>query len=281
MMNVSGNQAAKQACIFARAAAAALMRQKLHAIDVGEHFPMVGHGLVFSRLIVADLVRLPLCVKAGKLGNLEPISIARSQAQPLFKRLLKNPNISVFTKNQRKNQPIITRAHLAITTSITEKSSFPPLGNIGRCPFIALCLRVKACGFVMHILGADPFSSTDGLRGFSNQNAVHNDGIANGKVPKPEFMLHRNIGNKRINLAGDRNLIARRQIHDRDRDVIVSINFQSLFSQQLKFAHNPSIVEEIWFSWRIQSANTQHPFMVWRCPAVKAAPVWRRSNGLR
>src|SRR5690349_6362043 len=101
MMQVAGDQSAKIARIFARAATAALVREKLHAIDVLEKTAMLLPA-VFCRLpIIFNRINASFAIELCQIGHLFAINLRRCVSESLVESLAQHVDVAVLTKNQR------------------------------------------------------------------------------------------------------------------------------------------------------------------------------------
>src|SRR5215469_4024089 len=134
VMNVTGEQAAQIVGILTRAAATAFMYKEFNAVDVAKH-----SGRRFSRLHGAEgerfqCVGLPFAMEAREFSNLASVNLRCDKAEFFFEGLLQNSEIAVLAEDQRKKQPVIARADLAVCTMKAGESFVAPGRNIWRSP---------------------------------------------------------------------------------------------------------------------------------------------------
>ena len=133
-------------------------------------------------------------MEASQLGDLAAIDLRSGEAELLFKGLLEDGKIAVFTENQRKHDPIISRTDLAIGTVVAGEAFASPGGNVGRLPGTGdfFCF-VKVRRGMANVAGGKQVSGTKGLGGFANQDAVHDDFSAGREVLRNELLFGGNV----------------------------------------------------------------------------------------
>src|SRR5258708_18457586 len=134
MMNVSRNQPAKIPGIFPRSSATALMKQKTHAVHVFEYFRTLRARRLSRQLPRLDLFRAAIRIEPCQLRHLPPINLRSRETEFFFEGLLQHPDVAVFAEHQRHHDPIISRAHLAIGSTISQKFPMLPSRYVRRSP---------------------------------------------------------------------------------------------------------------------------------------------------
>src|SRR6476659_11356806 len=135
MIDVASNESAEIVRVFVRASAAAFVQQDPHAVDIRKkllwRFGFTWH----SRRLCFTRISFP--IRLRKFRNLLPIFLRCCKAQLFLKSLLQIQNISVFTKDQGNNDPVIARADLPIAAPIPLEFSLTPARDIRRLPFVS------------------------------------------------------------------------------------------------------------------------------------------------
>src|ERR1700684_1182936 len=107
-------------------------------------------------------------------------------------------NIAVFAKDQGDDQPVIARAHLAVRTIVTIESPRRPTRNVGRSPGVITHLGTKTGGVVLHIACAEQAAARDRLADHTDNSAIHDDLVSDGKITDGKFLLGGYLGERNI-----------------------------------------------------------------------------------
>jgi len=223
MVKVAGEEGAEIVGILARSAAAAFVREEFDAVDVAKdlgrsrRLRCFGEGECFYSFGAA------FAVEPGEFRYLAAIDLRRSESKLFLERLFQDMQISVFAKDQGKNEPIIPGANLAIGPSVSKKRPAPPGRNVRRDPAGHSFLFVKRGGSVADVARGKQFSAWQILRRFADQDAVHDDVFASGEVLGDELLLGRHVGQEKIVTPGKANGFAFMQIGQGNEDVVASV----------------------------------------------------------
>src|SRR3954468_8133205 len=174
---------------------------------------------------IVDLRGPPFAIKLYIRCYLLAIHLRRAEAQFFFKCLLEGGDIPVFAKYQWNDEPIISRAHLAIGTAIPLEESFFPSRHIGRSPTKLRPFVMEPGSLMMNVARREQTTFANRLRRLSNQNAIHDHISARGKVGGRKLVLSRDVRGKNIGLLLQPDLLAVLQVGDGDQSIVAGIKF--------------------------------------------------------
>ena len=146
-----------------------------------------------------------------------------SESKLFLERLFQDLQISVFAKDQRKYEPIIPGADLAISPLVSKKCFRPPGRNVRRGPAGDSFLFVKRRGGVADVARGKQFTALQILRHLADQDAIHNDVFAGGEILREELMFGGHVGQKKIVIPGKANGFAFAQIGEGDENVVARV----------------------------------------------------------
>ena len=142
------------------------------------------------KCVTPDLVGLSFAIEPYQISHMPAVDFRRRKTQLLFKRPLQRAYIAVFAKDQRKNQPVVPRTHLAIRSVVSGKCLLLPRGNIGRSPgatdFFSL---VKGRSGVVNVARREQISGSKGFHRSADKHAIHDDFAAGCHILRDELML--------------------------------------------------------------------------------------------
>ena len=193
MMDVARDQPAKIVGILPRPPATPFVQQKPDAVHVFENPGTLRARRVFRQHARLDLFAPAIRIQPRQLRHLPSIHLWRGETQLLFKRLLQHPDVPVFAEHQRNNDPVISRAHLAVRPAISREFPLPPSRHIRRRPAILFRFLLKRCGLMVDVARGQQFSSPDRRDRFPHEHAIHDDGRASGKILRGEFVFCGNV----------------------------------------------------------------------------------------
>ena len=101
-------------------------QQEPDPVNVGEESPLPHRQLVLCGWLPRHLRQLVFTIEFRQLRDLTSVELGRGKSQLLLKCLLQNLNVFVLAKNQRHDEPVISRAHLAIRSLISAKRYVAP-----------------------------------------------------------------------------------------------------------------------------------------------------------
>src|SRR4029077_18496681 len=124
----------------------------------------------FGERSAAQVPAFALSIQPHHLSNLAAINLRSSKAELFLKSLLKNNKVPVFEEDQRKDDPIVARAHQAVESFVPKKCLFSPARDIGRRPARDGVAVVKGGGSVAQIARGKKSAALQRLRGAANQH---------------------------------------------------------------------------------------------------------------
>src|SRR5437588_2302188 len=143
MVQIPGNQSTEVPGIFARAAASPLVGEELDSIHVLKQ-SMYSLVAIFGRLsIVLNGVHSPFTIQMREFTDLLAIDLGRSVSEPFFEGFAQNVDIAVLAEDQRYNQPVITRACLAVSASVAQELAILPRRYMRSVPFVVAGFLMK------------------------------------------------------------------------------------------------------------------------------------------
>ncbi len=198
------------------------MEQELDSIDVGENPRLVWAGVGGG----AGLARAGCAVILQKGAHLLAIKPGPAIAELLFKGLAQRVDIAVFAKDEGNDQPIITRADLAVLAMVAEKSTVDPSFDVRSFPGVVAVAGSESGRVMHHIGGSEQSTACDRLAGPADGDAVHPDLGAWLEIHRGELVLGRNVHGQRIIFAGDS--FAGRQVRESHQHIVARIELDSL-----------------------------------------------------
>jgi hypothetical protein len=195
-----------------RAAASAFVKQKLYAIKVLKDAGACGSGLLPAGAAEADFFKLVFFVEPGELGNLVAIEVGNGIAECVFEGALQHAHIAIFAKNERHNQPVVSRAYLPVSAAVSQERAISPAGNVGWAPLVRVLLIVEIGGGALKVTGGEHFAPADGLRRLAHHYAIHDYFVAGSQIAQRKFVLSGNRAYQLICGATKLDLLTRRQV---------------------------------------------------------------------
>src|SRR5579862_2615068 len=226
VVNVAGNEAAEIIGILARPATPAFVKQKANAVDVFKQPPSRGRNGFRWKILRRRLLCGSVAISFREVSDLLTIQLGHGEAQFFFESLLQNLDVLVFAKNQRNDEPVISRAHLPIGAAISEKCLILSARDIRRSPVEIARLLVKRRGLMLNVARRDEISRGDGFHCSTNKNAIHLDVVADGEVTHRELVLGGNVSRWDVCLAAEFDRGRGLQIRKSDQDIIVRIELE-------------------------------------------------------
>ena len=159
-------------------------------------------------------------VEPGEFRNLAAIDLRSSESKLFLERLFQDMQISVLAKDQGKNEPIIPGADLAVSPSVSKKRFALPGRNVRQGPAGHSFLFVKGGGGVADVARGKQFSALQILGHLADQNAIHDDVFAGGKILGDELMFGRHVGQEKLVIPGKANGFAFAQIGQGNENVV-------------------------------------------------------------
>ena len=114
MMDVARDQSTKIVGILPGSSAASFVQQKPDAVQVFENSGTLRARRVSRQRVGLDLFGSPTRIEPRQLRHLPPIDLWRGKTQLLFKRLFEHADVAIFAEDQRNDDPVVARAHLAV-----------------------------------------------------------------------------------------------------------------------------------------------------------------------
>src|SRR5256885_15035040 len=233
MIDVSGEEAAEIVGIFARAAAAAFVRQEFDTVDVREKPRRLRAAGCFQKRSRCEAIKLARSIKARKIAHKLLIALRAGKAEFFLQGALQNGEVPVFAKDERKNDPVIARADLAVGAAIAKEGPGLPTGGGRRGPIQRLIAALIGRRIVANVFCRKKLATGNFLRSLADEHAIHNDVAARFKIDRGEFVFCVDIFGERVivSVAGDRFSGLKRK--ECDDDVIARVELQSLTLQSL------------------------------------------------
>src|SRR6266704_2859814 len=116
-----------------------------------------------------ELFGLAFPIKPCQFRHLPTIGLGRAETQLLLKRLLQHTDVSVLTKDERNDQPIVPGGNLAVGPVVSEKRAFFPARNVWRFPTVLDRLFKEVSSLVPGVTRSQPFSLADGFDSFADE----------------------------------------------------------------------------------------------------------------
>ena len=182
VMNVAGEQTAKLACILPRTAATQLMSDKADAIDVGKD-AFRARGVRRRGSAGVELLR-DEPAHALAIGG-----VGAAVTEFFFESFFQLLDVAVLTEDERKNDPVIACAYLAIGAVVAHEGAAGPGRGIGQGIGNGVASGGVSAGAMLDVLRGEQGAATDGLDGFTDNHAIHADEIAGGEIDESHFVL--------------------------------------------------------------------------------------------
>src|SRR5205823_13173770 len=109
-------------------------RQEFDAIDVREKPRRLRAAGCFNKRSRRDAINLACPIKVCEIAHKLLVTLRASKAEFFLQCALQNGEIPVFAKDERKNDPVIASADLAVGAAIAKKRPGRPAGDVRRSP---------------------------------------------------------------------------------------------------------------------------------------------------
>lgn len=223
MVNIPREERAKIVGIFARAAAAALVREEFDAVDVAKN-PGKGRGSQrFGERKRFYFFAAAFTEEPGEFRHLAAIDLRSGESKLFLESLFQDLQISVLAEDKRKNEPIVPGADLAVSPPVSKKRFRAPGRNVRRGPTGNSFLLVKRRGGVPDVARGKQFPALQILRHLANQHTIHDDVFAGSEILRDEFMFGRDVGPEKIVNPGKANGFALAQIGQGDENIVARV----------------------------------------------------------
>ena len=134
MIDVPGQQAAKIVRIFARAAAAAFVRQEFDAVHIWKKPRRLRTASRVLKRSFRYVVKPAAAVEPSEVPDKLLIALRAREAEFLFESAFEHGEITILAKDQRKNDPVIASSDLAVGAEVAKKGPRLPARDIRRSP---------------------------------------------------------------------------------------------------------------------------------------------------
>jgi hypothetical protein len=173
-----------------------------------------------------EFFQLSFTIQFRQIGDLATVELGRGETQLFFKCLLQHLYVLVLAKNQWNDQPIVSRAHLAVGSAISLEVLMLPPRNIGERPVKFAQLLAEGRSLVVNIARGQDFSGRDRSHRSAHQNTVHDDIVADAKLARCKFVFRGNILDQSKDLVCEFDSLTRLQVSQGDQNVVTGIELE-------------------------------------------------------